>query len=294
MRAQCRTAPSRQAGGTQTTQSTVEPPRPVPESIPVPPPAPVDGSAWIPARALLAQSALALVLTVSASLHIHQPGQPWHTAYGTAIGLWAGWTIGGWLPIWTRRVNLLLVGCFIGVLIHRLATGAADCGCFPGISLPPWLTLLLDAGLLVLLWRGGPGGGSHHRPAMRRTVATVITLWVIGLASLTTWQVQRSRHRPWEPPLDQGRWRMVVVREGCEHCHAALTWLIPIANQEPRGWAFASASGQPGWLRRLGLDPAVPVSQRFDPWQDTPTGLHLRDGKVVGTFAIPNQAWEEE
>lgn len=270
------------------------PTRPGPDSSPVPPPAQAGALALRPNQALSAQCALALVLTVSASLHIHQSGQPWHPAYGAAIGLWAGWIIGGWQPVWTRRANLLLVGCFIGVLIHRLTTGATDCGCFPGIALPPWATLLLDAGLITLLWRGGPGGGSHHRPAMRRTLAAMVALWVIGLASLTAWQVHRSRHQPWEPPLDQGRWRMVVVREGCEHCHAALTWLIPIANQAPGEWAFASASGQTGWLRRLGLDPTVPVTARFDPWQATPLGLHLRDGRTVGSFAIPAETWEAE
>lgn len=258
------------------------------------PPAPVGARSRRPGAALLAQSALALVLAVSASLHLHQPGQPWHPAYGAAIGLWAGWTIGGWLPTWTWRANLLLVGCFIGVLLQRMAAGDKDCGCFPGITLPPWATLLLDAGLLTLLWRGGPGGGPGHRPALRRTLAIAITLWVVGLGSVTAWQVQRSRNRSWEAPLDRGRWRMVVVRDGCEHCQAALTWLIPIANQAPGEWAFASASGQTDWLHHLGLDPAVPVSQRFDPWQPTPTGLHLRDGRTVGSFAIPTEAWEAD
>lgn len=224
---------------------------------------------------------------------MRQPASPWHPAHGLLLGLAAALLLSGIAPRWTWYGSLALLTGFLAVVSYRWMTGWSDCGCFPGIRVPPWATATMDLGFLATLVAAGPLPRSYVLGRTRWLVSGAIIALVAVCACWTGWEIHRARTAGWDPPLDRGRWKVVAVRDGCEHCSAALTWLIPVANASPGEWGFVSVSGQAAWLHRLGLSPQVPTMVRVDPWQEVPQGLHLREGRVVGTFPIPNQGWEE-
>lgn len=243
-----------------------------------------------PGFVLVPAGTFVLTLLLSAALHILHPATPWDTWYGLALTGWTGWLISGWRARWAWWGSLGLLAVFVSVTVAHWAMGAEDCGCFPGVRVPPWATAALDAVLLVGLWRAGPLGEGRR---WRVGVAALVVVLMSVLAALALVAADRARQAPWGAPLDQGRWRVIAVRDDCEHCAAALTWLIPVANAAPTAWAFVSYSGSGAWLHQQGLAATVPVVERSDPGQKTPFGLELRDGAVVGTFIVPSVPLEE-
>ncbi len=91
----------------------------------------------------------------------------WLTALvaGFEIALGAGLLAG----LGGRAVRRLTVGCFIlffCVSLDKALAGEASCGCFGRLTVPPWLTAILDGGLfLALTTLKPPSRPGEDRPA---------------------------------------------------------------------------------------------------------------------------------
>ena len=55
------------------------------------------------------------------------------------------------MPGLARPVGIAMLTAFLPVLIGDLAMGAASCGCFGAVQVPPWVTLLTDGIFLICL-----------------------------------------------------------------------------------------------------------------------------------------------
>jgi hypothetical protein len=55
------------------------------------------------------------------------------------------------VPGLARPVGIAMLATFLPVLIGDLALGAASCGCFGAVQIPPWVTLATDVAFLVCL-----------------------------------------------------------------------------------------------------------------------------------------------
>lgn len=83
------------------------------------------------------------------------------------------------MPRLARPVAIAMLVGFVPVLIGDLALGASSCGCFGAVQVPPWVTLVIDVGLLagvVLL-------GRHARSL---SMASSLPTWQVLAAGLWT------------------------------------------------------------------------------------------------------------
>lgn len=174
---------------------------------------------------------------------------------------------------------------------HGWWSGAADCGCFPGLQVPAWATVTFDM-VQSGAWARWAYTCRRTQPAVSWSRALVRAVLACTMAVLATWAVVTLRKADpvgsWPTPLDHGAWRVIALREGCSHCERALSWIVPMANADPRTMALVSLSGDAAWLRQRGVEPSVPVLERPSPWAPAPQGWLVRDGAVVGQFPIPD------
>ncbi len=85
------------------------------------------------------------------------------------------------VPRLARPVGLFLMGIFLPVIIGDLALGASSCGCFGGVQVPPWVTLVIDGGLFLGLWWFGRHAQSLAYKKELPTLQLVVAgLWVVA------------------------------------------------------------------------------------------------------------------
>jgi hypothetical protein len=76
----------------------------------------------------------------------------WIMAAGVQIELTVGlWLVCGWRPQAARRSAIVLFFTFAAFSLYRSLSGYESCGCFGSFRVNPWLTFLLDLGVLGLL-----------------------------------------------------------------------------------------------------------------------------------------------
>jgi len=173
----------------------------------------------------------------------------------------AVWLLSGFRPSWCRRVSLATFAGFGCYALYQAMSGAASCGCFGHVRVNPWLTLTLDAGLAVLLWRWDPylGGAcrelsaglalwtripSSFRIAMGLAILGVPTLAIAGWGGGTRATIEESlaneRLVVLEPEqwigkrfplfdyidigeyLATGSWILVIYHHDCPKCREAI------------------------------------------------------------------------
>lgn len=87
------------------------------------------------------------------------------------------------LPRLARAAAVLLLGFFAVILVWETFSGAASCGCFGAVTVPPWVTLAVDGSLFLGVVFLAPGGREFAPPTPWRTaVALVWTLLVFGVS----------------------------------------------------------------------------------------------------------------
>lgn len=156
-----------------------------------------------------------------------------------------------WLkPRLAWPVVLALFAFFDFILVSQLMAGAESCGCFGAtIKVSPWVMLGVDSVLLVSLlasrpWSSIAGPGLPIAALGAGVVVSFALPWVIiqSPTATTTTDGQGPRYVIWEPEKwlnrsiyeieDLTRWikpeafptdgRVVIWRQGCEHCAAHL------------------------------------------------------------------------
>jgi len=224
----------------------------------------------------------AILLIASGWLHLHA----WRVSLNLPHGLFlVGWAtvMLGWghhRLVW--RLSILLFCVFTAITASAWLQGHSDCGCFPGITVHPAITTLLDVGMAAFLWATPPAPIPDGR--WSRWWFTLLTpVALVGAWCLTPVPLGST----WPAPLDRGGWRVVALRDGCEHCSAVLSWVVPMANAAPHNTALVSLSDSDAWLRKQGLSQQVHVLVLPSRWEEAPSGWLVRDGVTQGNFEIP-------
>lgn len=87
-----------------------------------------------------------------------------------------------------RQVSLATFSAFACYSMFYSIAGVPICGCFGNMHVSPWSTLILDSGLLILVWRWSPGLKSADLSAQfapnRWIRRGFITLLAVSLASV--------------------------------------------------------------------------------------------------------------
>jgi len=89
------------------------------------------------------------------------------------------------LPSLARTVGIVMLASFVPVLIGDLALGAASCGCFGAVQVPPWVTLATDLFFLfflVFVGRGVPSLAFTASVPSWRVLA--VGLWSIAAVAV--------------------------------------------------------------------------------------------------------------
>lgn len=233
------------------------------------------------------------LLLMAAGLKAHQavlypavePGLLEHWWLGLQIPLEIGLglaLVSGIRPRWTGRVAILAFTGFIGVTAMKAWHGAASCGCFGVVTVPPWLTLVVDGIVVAALiaaetwrWRTPQSETSGVGLASRRTAFFAVVWLVMSLPAAAlvatavpdrldgaeTW----SRVAVLDPPawagrrlpiidhlkteidVMQGRWRLILYRRDCPHCRTEVPRRLERYRHDP-------AHG-----RRIGLVELPPI-----------------------------------
>jgi hypothetical protein len=239
--------------------------------------------------------------------------------FPVAIGLGV-WFLSGFAlrwAWWAAIGTFLLLGSIAVILAVQ---GANHCGCFGAVRIPPWITVAIDAGMVVMLalvrWRSGP---PVTRPIQRglpilvaslAAVVAVPLLWralafvparfdpagaIVGEAPVVVcdppaWIDSRfpllNHIEATTAPLDRGIWTLVVVRRGCPACQEHLdAFGVRFAARAPSGWAILDVPD--GEATPLVIPAALlswPVARLHARrrWaMATPATLQLRDGVVT-------------
>jgi len=76
----------------------------------------------------------------------------WIMAAGVQIELAVGlWLVSGWRPRAAREAAIVLFLAFAAFSLYRSLAGYESCGCFGSLRVNPWLTFVLDLGVLGML-----------------------------------------------------------------------------------------------------------------------------------------------
>ena len=86
------------------------------------------------------------------------------------------------LPRLARKAAIALLGFFAVILVWETVTGAATCGCFGSVTVPPWVTLLIDGSLFLAVLFLAPRGKTFDPPTPARTAAAL--LWTLAVFAL--------------------------------------------------------------------------------------------------------------
>lgn len=87
------------------------------------------------------------------------------------------------LPRLARAAAVLLLGFFAVILVWETVSGAASCGCFGSVTVPPWVTLVIDGSLLLGVLFLAPRGREFAPPTPLRTAAAL--LWTLAVFALS-------------------------------------------------------------------------------------------------------------
>ena len=231
----------------------------------------------------------------------HGPiGEGWLAVPALALAL-VGYeaTLAAWLMLGRAVVMGQLVAfvTFAGFGAYSLGLaldGARTCRCFGILSVPPHVTAAVDfalaVGWLLMVLDGQRGPAPVRSGRMAGCMACLVCLVPLGVAA---WHVagyygvlsglhgrlvvlepddllgRRAdflAHAPGGQQLLHGRWRVLVVRAGCDRCRAAM-------EQE-----FGAHAGSLAAVRRALLE--LPAPGRQEPWHTAVPHVRLPDDRT--------------
>lgn len=252
---------------------------------------------WAVAGVLLAGATFKAWSPASADAVLGGAG-PW-----LEVGL-AVWLVGGWWPEVLRAVVVLVFSLFTAWTARLALSGAASCGCFGAVEVPPWVTAMLDVAIVFAGCAVTPGRGAFAaRSSFASAVVGGAAVAVVGAGMILvhdpspgltvrgdTVAVDPGK---WvgEPlpirthlvgagveALDQGEHLIVLHRHNCHACEDLLRE-VAMAGSVPLTLIAADAETckAPGEGGGLCLDP----TQKW--LLGTPAVIHVQDGQVLAT-----------
>lgn len=164
------------------------------------------------------------------------------------------------LPRLARLAAIAILSFFAVILVWEVFAGAASCGCLGSVTVPPWVTLVIDGALLVAVLVFGKRPREYVCPTHRRVAATM--MWTLAAFAVSfglppepvngtrsegeaaravaeppayympayedwigmAWdEVELARYMRSLPEEQQsGLSFLVFYRKDCDHCHALL------------------------------------------------------------------------
>lgn len=275
---------------------------------------------------------VAAVLLVAATLKIYQLSTGLVRGSGLLANRWVSlaeadfeivlalWLLSG---CYRRLVWLVTLACFVtfsGITASKHFAGAASCGCFGAVQVPPLATLLLDVSLVLMLLflrpRPRPAGESHRRGLRAGVVVAAIAVIATAIPVIRyspsrlgrdgnligtdrtvllepeEWVGQPlpiAKHIDIADELSRGDWTVVLVHTGCEECRAVVGALADKAKALcPGEMAKIALIQLPPYgdaMKELLADDLLFLVGRLDEsgywFVQTPVFLRLRDGQVT-------------
>ncbi len=270
--------------------------------------------------AALPRSLAGLLLIAAAFLKFYSPAEAatlqvfynlpkWLIILGTHLELALGLALlTGVLPRLTRRLAIVVFGCFAMFSLYRLIGGYESCGCFGSLKVPPWVTSILDLTVLTgLLWQR-----DYSLPicSPRWALATYALLaapmissvamdWVTADAvetrlvdttsSPTILEPETWIGKPFpvteflEPAIDlsQGESVLLFYHHDCPHCQEALPKYEHLAADDPQRQVLLIEVPPygPAYQSSTAAN-AVRLSDRQEWFVQAPVEVTLNDGTV--------------
>ncbi|MDR1477449.1 MAG: hypothetical protein LBJ00_00730 [Planctomycetaceae bacterium] len=244
-------------------------------------------SKWLFVRFLVA-----LILLVAASLKAHQlsttptlDNEIFHSRWFNVLvvefelffGLWMAF---GFFPKLTR---LATMGCFLTFVVVsccKALSGETSCGCFGAVEVHPWITMLLDCGIVIMLWYFRPyvdwGGKTDKSMILSFVVSWLVVALPLSWLMLSfqpsriassgeiigTSDTMMLYPREWlglqlpilpfveiDEDLQRGRWIVVFYMANCKKCKEYFAeWQnsgFPVIDNGDKRVAMLEISGQP-------------------------------------------------
>ena len=213
---------------------------------------------------------------------------------------------------WLHRTCILLFSIFALVATWLAISGAASCGCFGRLHVPPAITAALDALLVLALLLQGDRRRAEPSPGfwprilagmgiasgmMAALLLSLRTPDVAGAIASATPVMQTGQFDPAAAGVSevaQGRWVVVLYRSDCPHCKTHLGEWASLArldqDMRPRRWAFMNvdASTVVGDLLDQYPTSGLLRLRKAMPEASTPTTVVLRDGVVQRVYGAPD------
>ena len=93
------------------------------------------------------------------------------------------WLLVGIYPKVTWLAALLCFAGFAGISLVKALSGAASCGCFGQLAVNPWYTVVLDLGLIAMLFRWRPAraesGFSRGPRRLTARLSAISVVWLV-------------------------------------------------------------------------------------------------------------------
>ena len=284
---------------------------------------------------------IAVVLLVAAGLKLYQLSTAPLPGTGFMANRWVNllesdceivlalWLLSGWRRkiVWILAMASFVM--FIGLTAPKYFAGAASCGCFGAMKVPPLVTLTLDASIVLLLvflrpHPHAPPPSNHMRLVVGAIVAGMIVVataipvicyspsrliadgTLVGadrtvLLEPDEWVGQAlpiRKHIDIADELGHGEWTVVLIHHGCAECRTVVTELA--------GKAKAVGPGKAARIALIQLPPygdsmndilasePLFLNGKLDESQEwfasTPVVLRLRDGLVTSARFAQGEA----
>lgn len=186
--------------------------------------------------------------------------------------------------LWQRQmmgIALTVFVSFAAFSLYQVLTGADSCGCFGAVRVSPWMTFVLDLGIIVALCFARPKVVASSKWSTSR-LATALGAYALIVAPLLVWMHHYAKlpaddtlvgigrlvilypetwpGKPFpllqyidtEAELAQGDWVVLLHRHDCGKCIEAMSRYAMLAEQ------LSSRSGQPA----IALVELPPFGQR--------------------------------
>jgi hypothetical protein len=206
----------------------------------------------------------------------------------------------------------LLFVLLAGVSGIGTSRGAASCGCFGAVAVPPWILLLFDMGAAAaLLWRSLTSGTWSEKQVVALVTACIVNAYIgmaVGsvlyprlgpLTSLLSPQaiqaastviirqseLQRDRPFPLLPyiinvDLSRGNWKVILAKPGCSRCEQRLR-RGECQPESQESVAVILAKEKTGWTLPESCKAVVGWLSSDKNWDfEAPLIIRLVDGRV--------------
>ena len=218
----------------------------------------------------------------------------------------AFWLVSKYKPKLARLVAIATFFVFCVFSVGKLISSADSCGCFGVFEVPPFVTLIVDVGMIILLFLWSTTSGFNRFPmglAAAGMLGIVAALWpvltfttsslsdvgqIVGGGELViietaTWE---SKALPIAGFIDgqknflQGNWKMILYHEDCPVCQRVMQHAMASPAETPTVFVEVPPYKSPTRADREDLLWRK-LSDEHEWFVTAPDAIEMTDGIVV-------------